>query len=278
MNPKDYQLFKQYPLNGTATISTGEVPTPYHIYNGYGMFIGGLCDLGACRRLLQDESVVPVQTTDGHAVMGIWICNFTEASLGPHHELQFSFFVSNSEMEPIAPHPFCALSLMMTRPDVLMICHGLWNNTPEVVAYNRELLSLNARQTDSRIERDAHIVTFAFKDLASGKPIISGAVIDPQKASARATFVLMSRIGVGRSMTITQQPWLSMHITNPVGVLLNRNAVAETFTKNDVNIVRYFESSTDVLTFGDTPYGSLQFTPHFVQYMDGFKFVYLHPK
>ncbi len=65
MNPPDHQLFKQYPLDDTATLSTGAVPTPYHIYSGYGAFIGGTADLAAVQRLLQPEQVMPVQTVAG---------------------------------------------------------------------------------------------------------------------------------------------------------------------------------------------------------------------
>ncbi len=45
INPKDHALFKRYPLHGTAQLSTGEVPMPYHIYRGYGLFIGGTASL-----------------------------------------------------------------------------------------------------------------------------------------------------------------------------------------------------------------------------------------
>lgn len=76
---------------------------------------------------------------------------------------------------------------------------------------------------------------------------------------------------------MARQPWVSLKILNPTGVLLARNAVAESFTRNDVNLVRYFDPATDKLEFGDTPYASLGFEPHFVQYMRGFKFVYLEP-
>jgi hypothetical protein len=94
MNPENQPLFKKYPLTGKAVISTGEVPVPYHIYDGAGLFIGGVCDYTAARCLLQGEKVFPIRTVDDKAVMGIWVCDFTAASLGPHHELQFSFFVS----------------------------------------------------------------------------------------------------------------------------------------------------------------------------------------
>jgi len=125
-NLHEHALFKQFPLNGTETISTGPVPTPYHIYDGYGAFIGGTADLAAVQRLLQPEQVLPVQTVEGRALMGLWICDFTDASLGPHHELQCSLFVSRQPIHDIASHPLALLAAMLTRPEMQMMCHGLW--------------------------------------------------------------------------------------------------------------------------------------------------------
>lgn len=278
MNAKDHPLFKQFPLHGTTTLSIGEAPTPYHIYNGYGLFIGGEGDLTAARTLLKNETVFPVQTTSGKALVGIWICNFTEASLGPHHELQFSLFVTRQQTAPLPSHPLNLLNLLLTRPDVQMMCHGLWNDTPTVVAYNRELLSLNAQRTHSQIERERGAVTFSYLDQVTRTPILSGAVQQPHQASFRANWAWMSLVGFRQVMKVAQQPWLKVEVLNPVGVVLDRNAVAESYTKNDTVNIRFFDPRADTLTFGDTPYRALQFKPHFVQYMDGFKFVYLNPK
>ena len=105
INPKDHALFKRYPLHGTAQLSTGEVPMPYHIYRGYGLFIGGTASLPEVRDLLRDEAVTPTQNADGQALMGVWVCDFTDASPGPHHELQLSIFVSPTNSAPISSHP-----------------------------------------------------------------------------------------------------------------------------------------------------------------------------
>ncbi|MBP7686532.1 MAG: hypothetical protein KA765_01430 [Thermoflexales bacterium] len=278
ISPPDHQLFKQYPLNGRVALSTGEAPTPYHIYDGYGLFIGGVADLPAVQRLLAPEGVLPVTTTDGHALMGIWICDFTEASLGAHTELQFALAVTRSASDPIEPHPLNILTLMLTRPDLGLLCHGLWNDTPNVVAYNREYLSLNARQTDSRITRSANALTFNYTDHATGQPILSGAVQLPQQASWRASWSLAARLGFKSTMALRQQPWISMSVLNPVGVVLNRNGTSRTFTHNTTTVLRYFDRRADRLEFGDTPYRALNFMPQLVQYMDGFKFVYLQPE
>lgn len=276
-NPREHALFQRYPLTGTATLTTGTVPTPYHIYAGYGLFIGGTADLAAVQRLLQPESVMPLQTVAGQAVMGIWLCDFTEASLGPHHELQFSLFVTRQPAPPLAAHPLALLGAMLTRPDVQMLCHGLWNNTPTVVAYNRELLSLNARLSTSCIACDAQQLTFAVIDTASGVSILNGMVATPQQVSWRASLGLLGQLGFGPTLRLNRQPWVSMAVVNPLGVGLVQNAVAQAMTKNAVNNVRYFKSATDRLTFGDTPYRELAFRPQVIQYMSGFKFVYLQP-
>ncbi len=88
----------------------------------------------------------------------------------------------------------------------------------------------------------------------------------------------MGQIGLRATREVTQRPWVSMNVVNPVGVVLERNAIAQAHTKNEVNVIRYFDRGRDNLSFGDTVYRSLHFTPHCVQYMDGFKFVYLDPQ
>lgn len=273
---RNHPLFRQYPLNGKATISTGEVQTPYHIYDGFGALIGGTADLSAVREFLRNENVMPVDDGDGGTHMAIWICRFTDASLGPHCELQFSFFTRAGTNRVPTNHPLRLLTLM-TDPDTKMLCHGLWNNTAQVVAYNRELLSLNAHLASSHVCNKAGELRFAFSDKGSREPILSGTLPNCAQFSMRATWQAMAQIGFKRVWAMARQPWVRLQILNPTGVSLSRNAVAESFTKNNVNLVRYFDRSTDELTFGDTPYASLGFVPQFVQYMTGFKFVYLEP-
>jgi len=272
---KDHPLFKKFPLNGSATISTGEVPTPYHIYDGHGLFIGGTVDLPATRQLLQRETVVPIEIGGGRTPMGIWVGNFTDASLGPHHELQFSFFTARGHLA-VNSHRLSLLTLMMC-PEVQMLCHGLWNNTSTAVSYNRELLSLNSHLTRSQIESDKKKFSFNFRNAETGHSILTGTFPEAKKVSLRANWDVLTELGFKRAWRIARQPWMNLQILNPVGLWLDRNAVAETFTKNNINLVRYFDELTDHLQFGDTAYGQLGLKPQFVQYMEGFKFVYLHP-
>jgi len=269
-----HPLFRKFPLAGSATTSEGIVPTPYHIYDGNGVFIGGSASLSAVQELLRDEYVTPVETTGNKTPMGIWVCNFTDASLGPHHELQFSFFTAEDKSVLVPSHQLSLISLM-TRPDVRMLCHGLWNNTPRVVAYNRERLSLNARLCGSQIGNDKQTFSFDFHDSVAGGSILSGDLL--KRVSLRAAWDLVSHLGLRRTVAIARQPWIKLAILNPTGVLLSTNEVAESYTKNQKNLVRYFDEGKDRLEFGDTPYARLGFEPQFVQDMEGFRFVYLNP-
>jgi hypothetical protein len=88
----------------------------------------------------------------------------------------------------------------------------------------------------------------------------------------------MTSLGFKRSLAMQRRPWISLIVLDPAGVLLDRNAAARTFTSNAAIVLRYFDPRADRLDFGDTPYRALRFTPHFVQYMAGFKFVYLQPR
>jgi hypothetical protein len=249
---RDHALFRHFPLDGQAHISVGTVPTSYQVCDGHGLFIGGTASLGAVR-------------------------DFGDAGLGPHHELQFSVFASAPPLPPVAADRLALTRLMVTRPEVGMLCHGLWNSTPRVVAYNRELLALDARLSDSRIERDARQLAFAFCDAATGTPVLEGSVSGHRRASLRAGLALAADLGLWRLAAPARQPWLPMPILNPVGAVLARNAVAESFTHTACSTLRYFDDTRDRLAFGDTRYARLGFRPQFFQAMEGFRFVYLSP-
>jgi hypothetical protein len=277
MPSTNHTLFQTFPDSATATISTGEVPVPYHIYDGYGAFIGGTADLAKMGEVLANEEMQPVQNHAGRGLMGLWLCDFTQANLGPHHEMQISFFVSRSPVPPISTHRLALLAAMLTRADMQMMCHGLWNNTPQVVAYNREVLSLNARLSQSTIRCNAQEMEGLVEDVESGKLLLNSKLSKPTHASVGATFALLGQLGLGRTLHISRQPWVEMQIVNPLGVKLAHNGTAMAYTSNAANRVRYFEPKHDRLRLEVDSYTTLDFRPDFVQHMAGFKFVYREP-
>jgi hypothetical protein len=117
--------------------------------------------------------LTPITTTDGRALIAVWVIDATDASLGPHSELQVSIFVSDLPLAPVEPHALQVLQLLLLREDVHMLCCGLWNNTPPVVAYNREHLSLPAVLARSAFEYDdaGDMTTYTFWD---GEQVLAG--------------------------------------------------------------------------------------------------------
>jgi hypothetical protein len=273
-----HPLFQRFPIAGSARISVGTVPTPYHVYDGHGVFIGGTADLKAARALLAGEHVSPVATEDGRALMGVWVFEFNDASLGAHHELQCSIFVSHVPAAALPAHRLAPIEAMVSRPEVRMLCHGLWNNTERVVAYNRELLGLDARLSDSRIVQEGGRLHFAVHDRTNGVPVVQGCVRETRRSSLRASLALMHRLGWRRLAALAREPWIHTGIVNPIGNAVPHNAVADSYTKADTSVLRHFNAAHDRVAFQHSGYQALGFEPQFVQTMRRFKFVYLFPR
>lgn len=273
-------LFDKYPLRGDVTLSCGPVPQPYHIYDGYGLLIGGTADLAAARGLLAQEQVVPVIAGPERTFMAVWVCDFTKASLGPHLELQFSFFVARRPIKIEAKHPLTLLKVMLSRADVGMFCHGLWNNSATVVAYNREVLGLDARLAEGEIRgnKTTGRFIFHFTDVQTNQPVFHGQTVFQPRATSRVGLALMRQLGLEGIHKLASDPWVTLKVVNPVGPEITGNYEALTYTENKQNLLRYIDPTQDTLEFADARYQALQFRPQFVQQMHGFRFVYLNPR
>ena len=260
-------------------ISTGQVPIPYHVYHGRCLLIGGTVNLGSAQTLLKDEDVFPLETAAGKALLGIWICDFQDTCLGPHQELQFSFFVSREPVEKIPDHPFAALEALALNPNVAMLAHAIWNDSPTSVAYNRELLGLNANLMTGTIAEETNPARLGFRLSSSndGDPLLHGRVKIAPRTSLRASWSLLRLFGLGGMRTFVAQPWLTAQVINPKGPQLPQNATAMSFTKNDQEILQFWDSDMDSLEIPVSPYQTLNFQPGFAEHMLGLKFVYLPP-
>lgn len=275
--PREHALFKQYPLTGNISISMGKAPTPYHIYDGHAAFLGGTANLDVARALLRDQHCVPIQTRTGRALMAIWIVDGTDASLGPHQELQFSLFVSREPLPPIDPHPFAIPSQMLANPKMQMMARGLWNNTELVVTYNREYLGLDVSLTRSEIHRENGDKRFTFYD-ESGALLLRGKLHEESRPPTNVILPAIKAFGLGNFFKNASLPVLEAGVVNPITPVLPENQVARTYTKVDAMLLQFYDPAKDMLEFGDGLYKALDFQPDFVEHMMGFKFVYLKPE
>lgn len=274
----EHPLFDQYPLSGEVELTTGTVPTPYHIYDGHATFIGGTAELAGVSELLDGERVTPVETTDGHALMGVWVIDATDASLGPHQELQVSFFVSRQPIPPLEPHPFAILSLLLSDHEVKMMAHGLWNDSRMSVAYNREVLGLDPHLMRSEIHREPERKRFAFDDAETDTLLLKGHVHEANRPPMDVIMPAIRAFGLRNFLRNLSLPTLSVGVVNPITEVLPDNHVAQTYSKSEAMLLQFFDPATDTLALDAGPYADLDFRPAFVEHMAGFKFVYLNPQ
>lgn len=277
MSNKSHPLFEAYPLAGERAISVGRVPVPYHAYDGQGLLIGGTVDLALVGELLQEESVYPIKTREGQALMGVWVVTFTEASLGPHMELQFSILVSRRPPAPVENHPFALLKALFVNAGARMFCYRLWNDSPKVVAYNRELLGLPAALAEGRMRQAEERLSFHFQDEA-GKLLLEGEVHSATRTSAQAGWSLFRLLGLRQTLRAFSQPYLEAKVVNPVTEALPYNADAQSFLAADAPAVRFFEPASDRIAFGEDYRNAFDFRPQFVEHFSPFRFVYLEPE
>lgn len=284
MARREHPLLERFPVTGTTTLSTGDAPVPYRVTAGTSLFIGGTADLALTQKLVANESVQLVQNRDGRALMGIWLCDFTDASLGPHHELQFSFFIANDDDgggdeddDVLDSHPF-ALAAALSEHRVRMLCHGLWNNSEAVVAYNRERLSLNARFSLSQMECDHRMFTAEVMDGRAGNPLLSATVHQAGQQSLQANLAFIGALSFAGLWQLMRQPWVTLSVVNPRGVVLDENADAEAHAANAKDVVRFFDAGRSTLRIEHPAYQRLGFVPQYSHFSTGNRFVYLDPQ
>lgn len=276
---QQHKLFKTHPLDGEFQLGDETVTSPYHIYNGSMLLIGGRANADVAKTLLKHEQLTPILDQDGNALMALWICNFTEANLGSHHELQFSIFASYQPHPPVKTHPFAIYHLLMLDPDAMMVCHGLWNSTEKVVRYNQEHLMLDARVCHSTIDIDniAKQWHFNFTDADTQQALLSGQINLPKQQPPSALFDVFRHLGFGGMIKTIRGPFVEVPVVNTISPYATENRIARTYTHSDAQLVTRFGTDSGHLMIKAPQYQGLQFQPDFIQNNNGVKFVYKRP-
>ncbi|WP_197958928.1 hypothetical protein [Bradyrhizobium agreste] len=255
----------------------GEVlATPYHVYDGTMLLIGGTASAEAARELLSGEDLTPVLDDEGRALAAMWVCDFTDASLGPHHELQISLFAAFRPIPPLEAGPFAVLHAFASVPEAMMVCHGLWNSSHRVVRYNSEHLCLNAAFSASEIRQGHGQIAFHFPD-AGGNLVAEGTIRIARRQPASAAWQLMRHLGVKTMVRLARSPYIHVAVANTRSGRSRQNLVASTYSRGAKQVTRRFAPG-DRLTIGHPVYASLGLRPHFVQQTERVEFVYLRPQ
>jgi hypothetical protein len=193
--------------------------------------------------------------------------------------LQVSIFASFRPQPPVRAHPFAIYRLLTLHPDAAMLCHGLWNNTPLVVNYNRDHLGLEARLATSQIgaARAGQRRQFHVKEGDNGTPVADGDLREPTRQEARALWTLFGHLGLRGMLQGARSPFVHVPVVNPISTRLLENQIAGTYTRLDRQIIRLADPA-DRLTLTHPTYALLRFRPAFVQHGYGVRFVYLRPR
>jgi hypothetical protein len=276
---ENHPLFLQHPIDGKVQIGHEKLTTPYHIYDGSILFIGGRANADAVAELLRHQHLSPILDENRQALVALWICDFTQANLEAHHELQISIFASFQPQEPVRPHPLAIYRLLTLNPHTMMICHGLWNNTERVVRYNQEHLSLDARLCESTFEinRSSGHWRFQFDDAEDQHPLITGNITLPPKQPLSMLWQMSRHLGLRGLASTMNQPFIHVPVVNTLSQYATRHRIAHTYTKSDQQAIFPFDHTSNV-TIHTPHYQGIHFQPDFVQYNSGVRFVYLRPE
>lgn len=276
----DHALFERFPLDAHVQVGDEKLTSPYHVYDGTLLLVGGTADAAQATALLAPSGLVPVCDSAGRALAAVWVGDFTEASLGPHHEVQISLLAYSPmrarSVPPLAAHPLALLTALLTRKDVHMVCHGLWNSTARVVRYNAEHLGLDARYASGLLTRTRQRWHFAFADVGA-QPVLEGELACVARTPVGLGWALARCLGWRALWQSLRDPVVQVPVLNTLGPNATQLEVARTYTRADRQALRLAHPA-DRLQIQAAPYAALDFAPAFVQQMEGLRFVYLRPQ
>lgn len=269
------KLFQSFPLDSAVTIAGEELTSPYHVYNGTMLCIGGTVDGNRAAELLGRENLTPILNENGRAFAAIWVCDFFDANLGAHHELQISLFANAQSTRPLPVHPFAYFRALTTRSDLLMVCHGLWNDTQRVVHYNAEHLCLDAKLTRSAVKLVGNQWEFQFLD-TEGDMIAKGSVSAMHRQPARPAWQIAHQMGLRGFLRFIRNPIVNIPVVNTRRRGEEFNHSCQTYTACQRPFIRK-AGAEDTISIEHPVYSRLAFKADFVQQLNEVGFIFLRP-
>lgn len=270
-------LSERYPPDGEVVVRGEALTTPYHVYDGTLLFIGGTADAGAVKRLLAaEDDLFPIIDTNGRALAGVWIGEFERANLGPHMELQISLFATPGKMpKPVPSHPFSTIRAMLALPETVMVCHGLWNTTNRVVAYNRDVLALDAQWSAGTLSQSGGAYDFCFTQSDGG--IIAEGRLGIQRQEAANSREMIRHVGFTTLLKAALTPAATIPVANTRSEASPGHNVSRTYSRYRRHVTRRFGAG-DSLMIGHARYRDLGFEPALVQHLLGYELVFMRPE
>jgi hypothetical protein len=248
------------------------------VYDGEALLLGGRVDAAGARKLLAGQDVHPVVDRKGRVLAGMWVCEFSQAGLGPHLELQLSLAVTREAIAPVAEGPFELLRLILLEPGLRLFSAGLWNDVPAVVAYNRELLGLDAQLATAHVSRgeEGGFISFRFETV-SADLVCQGDIAPPREQPFWDSLRVEQALGREGMRRMAGSPWICAQVMAPGGAFFRQPSEAQTYLQARSTVLARYDCAAGHLEFGPGFPAGLDFHPMFVEHFLGFQFVYLLP-
>lgn len=259
-----HALFRAFPIAGTVAVSAGNLPPPYHVYDGHGLLITGHAQAAALTQAFAGQDVFPVLTDAGHAAMGLFIGHFTDTSLGPHLQLQAVALCAPTPGARISNARTAMLAALASRPDWSLLNRHLWTDSAVVVTYNTEYLGMQAALATGEIAHNKRL-SFAFHD-AQGALASGDLRLNPM-SDLRAIWGLMRQIGLHQTQRLARQPFARLH-------MVHHSTRTQTLTAADRRVVTRFDPKRDRLTLSG-PLAAYDFQPLICEHLSPFRHVHL---
>lgn len=277
-------LFQLFPLHNLRGYSGGNAKVPYHVYDGMISLIGGTADFEAVQALLSEESLDAVCTTRGQALMSLWLCDFTQSSLGPHKILYAGISVALERTRPVRPRPLALLDAVLMRPQVGMYFHSAWMDEVRASTYQSELLGLDVHLAQGEIIQDpaTRSMEFEFWDVTKGETLLSGKVRRRTYTNLRSVFALISRFGLPGFLQDSHRPRFSLQVVAPgrrgeADCGLSKR-LSNIYWQSRHAVTQHFNLESDQLCLSNAIFPGVEFQPRFVERLEGFKMVYFLPE
>lgn len=270
-----HALFQRFPLQGTVSVAGRDMPVPYHVYAGHGSLIACHADARAVATQFDGQSVAPVLTQQGAAVVGLFVCRFDDASHGPHLELHMTALAAPRPGAVIRDSPEALFAAIGMHPDWGVLSLHLWNDVQDVVDYNTHYLGLSAGSAEGSVSTQDRRLAFSFS--VDGQGLVSGDLGLSWRHGMRELGSLLRLMGLRGMAAAARQEVATAYVINRRCDVMPENRRALTQTAPDRMVVRRFDPASDKLDFGTGPLAHYGLKPVCIQHLGPFRFVYQHP-
>jgi hypothetical protein len=276
-------LFQLFPLHNLREVSGGNAQAPYHVYDGTILLIGGTASLEAVKALLSEENLAAVRTTRNEALISLWLCDFTQSSLGPHKILYAGISVALDTVRPVKPRPMALLDAVLKKPQVGIYFQGTWMDEVRAATYQSEMLGLDVHLAQGGIIQDParRSMEFEFWDVNEGETLLSGKVRGRATTPPRPALALLSRFGFPGFLQVLRQPRFSLQVVAPgkgdeTDCMLAKR-ISKIYWQCQHADAQSFNLQNDQLYLSNAVFPGVDFHPKFVERLEGFKMVYFLP-